>query len=114
MSRDASGFVGGNNRNKTVSEMISFQKSISSKVSEIVGALEKALSGRKPTAQHRRELQTLLKALDNYKNEAATRKLSFIKSRERIYIKPNKQVEIAGNHPAHFYVAGERLFRLFY
>lgn len=38
MSRDASGFVGGNNRNKTVSEMIDFKKNITSKVSEIVGA----------------------------------------------------------------------------
>ena len=38
MSRDASGFVGGNNRNKTVSQMIDFKKNITSKVSEIVGA----------------------------------------------------------------------------
>lgn len=38
MSRDASGFVGGNNRNKTVSEMIDFKRNVTSKVSEIVGA----------------------------------------------------------------------------
>lgn len=38
MSRDASGFVGGNNRNKTVTEMINFKKSITNKVSEVVAA----------------------------------------------------------------------------
>ena len=38
MSRDASGFIGGNNRNKTVQEMINFKKNISAKVSGIVSA----------------------------------------------------------------------------
>lgn len=36
ISRDASGFVGGNNRNKTVQEMINFKKNITAKVSGIV------------------------------------------------------------------------------
>jgi hypothetical protein len=38
MSRDLSGFVGGGNRNKTVTEMINFKKNITNKVSEIVGS----------------------------------------------------------------------------
>lgn len=71
-------------------------------ISEAFDALEQALSGRKPTAQHRRELQTLLKALDNYKNEAVKRKLSFIKSRAKIYIKVNEEVEIGGIIPLIF------------
>lgn len=71
-------------------------------ISEAFDALEQALSGRKPTAQHRRELETLLKALDNYKNEAVKRKLSFIKSRAKIYIKVNQEVEIGGIIPLIF------------
>lgn len=71
-------------------------------ISEAFDALEQALSGRKPTAQHRRELQTLLKALDNYKNEATKRKLSFIKSREKIHLRVNEEVEIAGIIPLIF------------
>lgn len=38
MSRDTSGFVGGNNRNKTVQEMINFKKNITTKVSGIVSS----------------------------------------------------------------------------
>lgn len=47
MSRDASGFVGGGNRNKTVTEMISFKKSITNKVSEIVGARVRTIKNQK-------------------------------------------------------------------
>ncbi len=36
VSRDASGFVGGNNRNKSVTDLIGFKKSIAFKVKEIV------------------------------------------------------------------------------
>lgn len=38
VSRDASGFVGENFRNKSVTDLIAFKKSISKKVNEIVGA----------------------------------------------------------------------------
>ena len=38
VSRDASGFVGKNFRNKSVTDLIAFKKSISKKVNDIVGA----------------------------------------------------------------------------
>ena len=38
VSRDASGFVGENFRNKSVTDLIAFKKSISKKVNDIVGA----------------------------------------------------------------------------
>ena len=38
VSRDASGFVGEKNRNKSVTDLIAFKKSISQKVNDIVGA----------------------------------------------------------------------------
>lgn len=47
MSRDTSGFVGGNNRNKTVSEMIDFKKNIAAKVSEIVGSQTGSIKSQK-------------------------------------------------------------------
>ena len=75
---------------------------INNDLSDAFDALEKGFSGRKNTAQHRRELQTLLKALDNYKNEATKRNLSLIKSREKIYIKVNMKVEIVGMIPLIF------------
>lgn len=71
-------------------------------ISDAFDALEKALGGRKPTAQHRRELQALLKSLDNYKNEVTSRRLSFIKSREKIHLRVNEAVEINGIVPLIF------------
>jgi hypothetical protein len=40
MSRDASGFVSANNRNKTVSELVQYKKEISSKVKEVVDSVK--------------------------------------------------------------------------
>lgn len=41
MSRDASGFVGERYRNKSVKELIEFKKSVSNKVSQIIGSEKK-------------------------------------------------------------------------
>ena len=47
VSRDASGFVGGNNRNATVAELIQFKKSISSKVESAIGQMNVNISTKK-------------------------------------------------------------------
>ena len=65
-------------------------------------AIDSGFSGRKNTAQHRRELQMFYTALDKYKTEIAGRKLALLKSREKIHIKVNLQVEIAGIIPLIF------------
>lgn len=46
ISRDASGFVGGQNRNKSVKELIDFKKSISNKVIQIVNAGNKGFNSK--------------------------------------------------------------------
>lgn len=73
-----------------------------SKLADAFEAIDKGFSGRKNTAQHRRELQMFYTALDKYKTEIAGRRLALLKSREKIYIKLNPQVEVSGIIPLIF------------
>lgn len=71
-------------------------------ISEGFDKLEQGLGGRKPTKKHRTELETLLTALNEYKGEVTKRKLSLIKSREKIRLNINSEVEVSGIVPLIF------------
>lgn len=72
------------------------------KLGDAFEAIKSGFSGRKNTAQHRRELQMFYNSLDKYKTDVIGRKLVLLKSREKIHLKVNPQVKVAGIIPLIF------------